>query len=775
MAREWDGQPPAVPPRAGHGADRTTPASRRRTADGVAAATAGRRGRVASSGSSGTGDPAAAGTGARPSRPERPSRADKETLSRTEKGPQRPSRITEARGYHPRGRTVGEPDSADPGPTAGRPNLRLVTGTGTPTPRRRTTPPAAGPSTSDTRTAARTTARTPAARAAAVRRSDRRRLVTVASGGSARRDAPRVELPKLANPNQRLRATLALVLVVLVVLGGRLVQFQFTDGAAYAAAGLSLRLQPVDLPAPRGSIMDRNLAVLAGSNEARYVFVDPALVKDPAAVVDALSPILGIPRSDLLPKVTPHTYDDGTAARFEYLARGITVPMGNAVSALKIAGIGVRRDETRLVPGHDLAANLIGYTGSDLTGLGGLEESYNDLLRGVDGKRTYEIGQPDGPVDLDQEIPGGYHEETPARPGSSLVLTIDRDLQFEIQRMLGAKMQQEKASVGAAVVLDVRTGEVLAQASYPFFDAANPFASDPADRGDNASGYVVEPGSVHKGIVFAACLQQGVVAPTDALLVPTSITKGSTTFTDTHWHRTPNLTLPEILAWSSNVGTIELADKLGPDKLYQYQRAFGLGDKTDEGLPGESGGLVQPPANWSPDSHGSIPIGHGVSVTPLQMAAVYATIANGGVYVEPHLVKSIVAPDGTVTPTRAPTTRRVISAENAATLRTMLEAVVTADGGTGHSAAIADYRVAGKTGTGREIQNGQPIPGEVGSFVGMAPADAPRYVIAVFTHTPGGEGGAVAGPAFSEMMNFTLLHYAVAPTGTPLPTFHFDP
>jgi cell division protein FtsI (penicillin-binding protein 3) len=355
------------------------------------------------------------------------------------------------------------------------------------------------------------------------------------------------------------------------------------------------------------------------------------------------------------------------------------------------------------------------------------------------------------------------------------VLTVDRDLQFEIQRILGARMAQQKASVAAAIVLDVRTGEVLAQASYPFFDAANPFVSDPADRGDNATGWAVEPGSVHKGVVFAACLQEGAVSPNDSIAVPATIRKGVTTFSDTTYHTSPTLTLPGILAYSSNVGTIELAEKVGADKLYAYQRAFGLGDKTGENLPGESAGLVQPPANWSADAHGSIPIGHGVSVTPLQMAAVYAAIANGGTWVEPHLVKAIVSPDGKVTPTAPAATRQVISAQTAAVLRTMLEAVVVAPGATGRSAAIKGYRVAGKTGTGRMIQNGQPVPGDVASFVGMAPADAPRYVIAVFTHTPGGEGGAVAAPAFADMMDFTLLHYAVAPTGTPVPTFRLYP
>ena len=334
-----------------------------------------------------------------------------------------------------------------------------------------------------------------------------------------------------------------------------------------------------------------------------------------------------------------------------------------------------------------------------------------------------------------------------------------------------------KADVGAAVVLDVRTGEVLAQASYPFYDAANPFASPASDRGDDATGYVVEPGSVHKGIVFAACLQEGVVTPTSTVLVRPTITKGDHDVHRHPLHASPTqMTLPGILAWSSNVGTIQLADKLGAQKLYEYQRTFGLGEPTGEGLPGESAGLVQPPANWSGTSYGSIPIGHGVSVTPLQMAAVYAAIANGGVWVQPHLVKAIIAPDGTRSPGRGRADppgdlRRERGRRCAPCWRPWSPR----RGATGRSAAIDDYRVAGKTGTGRVIANGQADQGEVGSFIGMAPADAPRYVIAVFAHTPGGEGGAVAGPAFARHDG---VHAAALPGGADRdegPTFKIYP
>jgi cell division protein FtsI (penicillin-binding protein 3) len=683
------------------------------------------------------------------------------------------TRIGQARRWHPRGRTIG--DAVDDG---ARPVLRLVDD-GT---------PAEAPSAPDGgagRRAGSTRARTSRTDAGAASRTDRassrakrdQRATAVSRPRRAEGDdrLPRASEalaapPTLANSGARLRQATAIVLALFVVLGIRLVVFQFTDAPTYAAEGLRDRLRPVDLPAPRGDIVDRNGAVLASSVEARYVFADPSRVEDPTAAAEALSPVIGVPVSDLLPKLLPHRREDGTEVLFEYLARGVPVATGERVRELALDGIGVNRDETRVVPGHDLAANVVGFTGGDLQGLAGLEAAYDELLRGIDGSRSYEIGQ--GEVNLDHEIPGGYREEIPARPGRSLQLTIDRDLQFEVQRILGEAMAQAGAWLGAAVVLDVTTGEVLAQASYPFYDAANPLASPEQDWGDVATGWAIEPGSVHKAIVMAACLQEGVVSPGDTVPVPMEITKGSTTFRDVHWHPPmAAFTLPGILAWSSNVGTITLADRLGAQKLYEYQRAFGLGESTGTGLPGESAGLIQPPENWSADAYGSVPIGHAVSITPLQMAAVYAAIANGGEYIRPSLVKAIIEPDGTVTPTPAPPTRQVISAENATALRNMLEAVVTAPDATGLSAAIDDYRVAGKTGTGDVIVDGVRGPGEVGSFVGMAPADAPRYVVAVFAHTPGGSGGVVAGPAFAQIMEQTLLHYRVAPTGSEPPSF----
>jgi cell division protein FtsI (penicillin-binding protein 3) len=563
-----------------------------------------------------------------------------------------------------------------------------------------------------------------------------------------------------------------LALSLFAVIGIRLVALQITDAPAYAAEGLADRLTSRELPAARGSMYDRNGAVLAHSVEARYVYSDPSRVADAIKTAEALSPLLGIAKSELIPRLVEQNRPDGRPSQFEWLARGVSVETADSITALNLAGIGVARDERREVPGHDLAANLIGFVGQDLSGLEGIEARYDQVLRGVNGQLTYEQGQ----GALAAGIPGGYRRETPAQPGTSLRLTIDRDLQYEVQRILTARSKQSRATFAAAVVLDVHTGEVLAQASYPTYDAAAPLKARPTDREDVATAIVVDPGSSHKPLVVAAALEEGKIEPDATVTVGPTIRKGDTTFADTHPFRSgTKITLPALLAYSSNVGTIKLADLVGADQVYAYQRAFGLGEPTGVGVPGEASGLVQPPKNWSGSSHGSIPIGHGVAVTPMQMAGAFAAIANDGTWIQPHLINSTIGPDGAERPVPAAASRRVLSPENAKALRTMLEAVTTVEGATGTAAAIPGYRVAGKTGTGQRVVDGEYAPGEVASFVGMAPADNPRYVVAVFAHTPAGNGGEVAGPAFRDMMEFALRHYRVPPTGTKPPKFVLQP
>ncbi|MEV1289636.1 penicillin-binding protein 2 [Micromonospora sp. NPDC049679] len=577
--------------------------------------------------------------------------------------------------------------------------------------------------------------------------------------------------PRLADPRRRLRLATLLALTMFATIGIRLVALQVVTTPAYASGGLADRLSaPVVLPAPRGSILDRSGAVLAHSVEARYVYADPESIKDPDRTSTVLAPLLGVPRSDLRKRLVKQKRPDGRWSEFEFLARGVDIEVARKILEMEITGIGIARDERREVPGNDLAANLIGFAGQDMTGLEGIEARYDELLRGVNGERVFEIGQGDLGA---TEIPGGYSKITPAKPGSSLALTIDRDLQYEVQRILSKMSKQRHARTAAAVVIDVRSGEVLAQASYPTYDAADPLAFKPTDREDAATSFVVDPGSVHKALLFGAALQEGVIKPDSTVTVGPAIRKGDTTFTDTHPFRAgTRLTLPGIMAYSSNVGTIKVADLLGPQRVFDYQLKFGLGQPTGVGVPGEASGRVLPPKDWSESSYGSVPIGHSVDATTMQMAAAYAAIANDGVWVQPHIIRETIAPDGTKTPAPAPKTRQVISAGNAAAVRTMMEAVTTVPDATGTRAAIAGYRIAGKTGTGKRIVDGRYTEDSVTSFIGMAPADNPRYVIAVFADTPGGTtGGDVTAPAFRDMMAYALRHYRVPPSTSKPPTF----
>ncbi|MGI5519507.1 peptidoglycan D,D-transpeptidase FtsI family protein [Micromonospora sp. CA-259024] len=574
--------------------------------------------------------------------------------------------------------------------------------------------------------------------------------------------------PKLADSRLRLRLGTALALTLFATIGIRLIFLQAVDAPAYAGGGIADRLRTVELPAPRGAIYDSTGAPLARSVEARYVFADPTKVEDPAGTAKALSPLLGVPASKLVELMKPRKLENGIASTFAYLARGVEIPTAKRVQALELPGIGVHRDERREVPGGDLAANLIGFTSQDMDGLEGLEARYDDLLAGQDGKRVYEAGL----GDLDAPIPGGYSRTTSAKPGSSLTLTIVRDLQFRTQQILSAGMAKQPGGTAAAVIMEIPSGAVLAQASHPTYDAAKPTPSDPVAREDAATSFVVDPGSVHKAITFGAALQEGVITPDTALPIANSIKMGDTWFSDTHPADGKRMSIPGMLAYSSNVGTITIADKLGRDRLIDYQKRFGLGKPTGEGMPGEASGRLLPPDEWSGSSYGSVPIGHSVDATPLQMTAAYAAIANNGTYVQPHLVKEVIGPDGKRTPAPAPVTRSVLSPQNAAALRTMLEAVTTVDRATGLTAAVPGYRVAGKTGTGWRLVDGKKQRGEVSSFIGMAPAENPRYVIAVFAYAPEGGGAAIAGPAFRDMMQFTLRHYRVPPsTGGSAPKF----
>ena len=616
-------------------------------------------------------------------------------------------------------------------------------------------------------------------------RGDRRSRAAGGAGKGARGGRPpgyprtakiAAEPPKLANGTRRLRIGAVVALALFVMIGIRLVVLQVGSSPADAARLMELRedrLATMKLPASRGSIIDRNGAVLAHSVEARFVAADPELVKDPVKTAGILSPLLGVAASELVPKMTPHNRPGGGASRFEYLAQGVDIGVGEKIAAMNLNGIVVKQDERRDVPGADLAANLIGFTGADNSGLEGLEARYDSLLRGTDGERVYEIGK----GDLDKPIPGGYDKYTAPQPGTSIQLTIDDDLQFEVQRVLTQQAQKVKANIAGAVVIDVKTGEVLAQASYPNYNAAKPEDFSPTDRQDVPSAVIADPGSVHKAFIFGAALQEGLITPDSVETIGPGLERGGYPFRDTHpFPKGTKITMPGILALSSNVGTILLADRLGAQRVYEYQQKFGLGKATNEGMPGESPGKLLTPAEWSGSASGSVPIGMSVDATLIQMAGGYAAIANNGTYIAPHMIKNFISgQNGKVTAGPAPATHQVLSPNVAAELRNMMQAVVDDKEATGTQAAVSGYNVAGKTGTGKRLIDGRYTSYNYGSFIGMAPAENPRFVVAVSADVPHGSGGDVAAPAFSKMMQFALLHYRVPPSSTKPPTFKIHP
>ncbi|WP_156925842.1 peptidoglycan D,D-transpeptidase FtsI family protein [Glycomyces arizonensis] len=578
------------------------------------------------------------------------------------------------------------------------------------------------------------------------------------------------DLPRTGNPARRLRFASAVVLILLVVAGGRLVQLQVTDSAAYAAEAFNQRLFTEPLPASRGAILDRNGNALAYSVEANFIAVDPTRVTGDAAQLAArLAPLLGRPASELEPLIATDKTAEGDPIQFAYLQRGVDLAVGDQIAEMDDPGLIVGDDERRIVPGHDLAANIIGFTGVDTaTGLSGLEASYDDWLSGTDGEVSYERGR------AGQPIPGAFYREEPAVPGNDLQLTIDADLQYQVQKILEDTVEEHEGKFGSAMVMEVGTGEMLAMASTPTYDAANPFdVEDEEAYRDYGTQATVDPGSIHKAIIFAAALEEGCIEADGTMFVPQTINKGGTTYEDHYPHGDAMLSLAGIIAQSSNVGTIELADCLGAEKVYEYQQLFGLGEPTGVGVAGEAPGMLHAPEDWWGTSYGSVPIGHESTATIIQMAAAYGAIANDGEYVQPTLIDHKLDADGNAVEDSAePETHRVMSQQNAEDLQYLLQAPIVDDTGTARGAALENYHLAGKTGTGGLAEDGGYAPGNVASMVGFAPAEDPQYVVAVSVYVPnGGGGGGTTGQAFKDINEFTLSYFGVPPSTGPAPEF----
>jgi cell division protein FtsI (penicillin-binding protein 3) len=566
--------------------------------------------------------------------------------------------------------------------------------------------------------------------------------------------------------NQRLlrnRWGLLVMVVLLVLVVVRLGFLQGVDGAEYANAAQQDRLRTYPIAALRGQILDRDGQPFAYTVDAYKVTADPTVVEDPEATAEALSPLLGVPAPELVEKLSR----DG---RYVVLASRVPPQTTDAIDALELPGVIVaEQDPQRLYPAGAVGGQVVGFVGREGEGMAGIERTFQEELAGTPGERRVEVGSGNNP------IPSGIEESTPATDGDSVSLTLDQDLQYVTEERLQEACTDGSTTRASAVVQDVKTGQVVAMGSCPGYDPGNYSQTDPDLLGNPVVSDVFEPGSVMKAVTLAAAVEEGAATPDEVLTVNGHIEAGDRVVTDAHDHAPIDWTVTGILAKSSNVGTIMLAREVGDEKLEEYLRAFGIGSTTGIELPGESAGILQDAEDWSGIRAANVAIGQGVSVTTLQMASVFQAIANDGVRIEPRIVRSVTAPDGTVTRAEQPEGTRVVSEATADALAYMLEAVV-GPGGTAPLGQIEGFRVAGKTGTAQRPNpecNCYAGGGYVTTFVGFAPADDPQYVVAVDLERPtsAAEGGQVAAPVFADILRYALTADAVVPSGTPRPDF----
>ncbi|MFE0178731.1 peptidoglycan D,D-transpeptidase FtsI family protein [Streptomyces sp. NPDC059002] len=604
---------------------------------------------------------------------------------------------------------------------------------------------------------------------------------------AARRPAPsKARTIRLGSPRPRLRmVSLGLTLVMLAFVV-RLLQVQAVDANAYAAKAEKNRYFTHTLAAERGRITDRGGVELAASVDAYDITADPTLftpkemkVKDaPEQAAALLAPILGKDAAELTKKLkTPDT-------RYVLLARRQTPQVWKQIKDLRgalaekagtdpsspnvLAGVLADPSSKRVYPNHDLAAGILGWVNADGKGAGGLEQQLNKQLAGEDGKIRY--AQSGG-----RQVPTAGSTETPAVPGSDVELTIDRDIQWAAQDAITEQVKKSKADRGYVMVQDTQTGEVLAMANAPGFDPNDLSQANGAALGNAALQDAYEPGSTSKVMSMAAVLEENAATPGTHVTVPNRLHRGDRLFQDDIDHPTWYLTLNGVLAKSSNIGTILATGEMGKTQresneiLYSYLRKFGIGKETGLDFPGETPGILAPPEKWSTSQQYTIPFGQGLSINAMQATSVYQTIANGGVRIEPTLVRGTKGPDGRFTPAPKPKKARIVSEKTAGTVSKMLESVVDDVEGTGNSARIPGYRVAGKTGTANRVD---PVTGRykgyTSSFAGFAPADKPRVAVycAIQNATKGSYfGGEICGPIYKKVIQFSLKTLQEPPTG----------
>jgi cell division protein FtsI (penicillin-binding protein 3) len=567
---------------------------------------------------------------------------------------------------------------------------------------------------------------------------------------------------------RRIRVTFGVFFIVFGLAVGQLVQIQILRAEEHAERGVRQRERSIELPASRGRIYDREGDVLATSVTSATIYADPRSfvpqvrpdgISVPAAgdvgrVARTLAPMLDLEVDFIEQRLRRD-------AHFVYLARKVDLRLGEEIMALRLPGIGMLREPKRVYPGGSLAAQVIGFTGIDGDALQGLEARYDDLLRGTPGTLRFERAL--GGL----SIASGLREVAPAVPGRDLVLTLDRDIQFAAERVAMEVIERHGAEAATIVVLEVGTGEILGMASAPTFDPAALRTEEQAFWRNRAVTDLFEPGSIQKTLSIAAALESGAIGLDTTFDVPDRYLLAGKTFSDVSKHGVERWGAADILARSSNVGTIMIAQRTGVDALRDQLLAFGYGVPTGLRFPGEVGGYVPPRDQWWATTLPTAAIGYGTSSTLLQIATAYAAIADGGVLTDPVLVRGTVGPDGLLDASSAPEQRRVISERTASQVLELLGRSVDGEGATGTRARVPGYRIGGKTGTSIRIDavTGGYSDQYVSSFVGVAPLDDPRIVVAVMVDSPQGAyfGGLVAAPAFAEVMHASLLARRIVP------------
>jgi cell division protein FtsI (penicillin-binding protein 3) len=532
-------------------------------------------------------------------------------------------------------------------------------------------------------------------------------------------------------------------LLCFLLIVGRAFWLQGVQGSSLASQAAYQQTEIVTVPGLRGDLLDRRGDKLAASEDAATIYATPYQVENPPQAAARLAPILKEPKGDVLEALTAE-------GGFSYVAQKVDLGTAAKIEALDLEGIGQLPDARRTYPQGEMAGQVIGAVGSENEGLTGLEEGEEEVLGGSDGERRIVNDALGEPIRLETI------EE--AEDGEDIQLTLDPVIQRETEAALNGVGETYSPKGATAIVVDPRTSEVLAMANWPPVDPGDLSEVSNEDLLNKATGFTYEPGSTFKAFTVAAALEEKKVTPTSEFTLPPSIQVADRVIEESHPRGTETMSVATILAHSSNVGSVTIGQMVGAEKFDRWIRRFGFGRETGIQYPAEEQGLLLPLEEWSGSTIGNVPIGQGLSVTPIQMVAGYTAIANGGILKPPRLIKKVGEE-----PVEEPEGRRVISPAVAAEVREMLEGVL-APGGTASEISVPGYTLAGKTGTAEVAEDGEYSDTKyVASFIGFAPAQNPQLLAAVIVDQPQGEiyGGSVAAPAFGRIAEFALPYLGV--------------